>query len=100
MEELAGEHVDLKSEEIKPLIDIYSVYQKRDRYQLNDEQVLKFSHLLTSENPLLLEILSFPTGQIDKETIEGEELLNDFLNPSRIEKTEDSDDLSELFNPV
>ncbi len=100
VEELGGEHVDLKREEIKPLIDIYSVYQKRDRYQLNDEQVLKFSYQITRENPLLLEILSFPTGQIDKETIEGEELLNDFLNLSRIEETEDSDDLSELFNPV
>ena len=100
VEELGGEHVDLKSEEIRLLIDLYFIYQKRDRYQLNDEQVLKFSHLLTRENPLLLEILSAPSGQIDKETIEGEELLNDFLNPSKIEETEDSDDLSELFNPV
>jgi len=98
VEELGGEHVDLKIEEVRPLIDIYSVYQKRERYQLNDEQVLKFSYGLTHENPLLLGILSNPSGQIDEEAIEGEELLENFLNPSSIDNTDDSDDLSELLN--
>jgi len=70
VEELGGKHVDLKLEEINPLIDLYSVYQKCERYQLNDEQVLKFSQQLTRENPLLLEIFSNPSSQIDEETIE------------------------------
>ncbi|GAB1540259.1 hypothetical protein NUACC21_29280 [Scytonema sp. NUACC21] len=95
---LGGEWVDLKAEEIRQLIDVYFIYKKREYYQLNDEQILKFAQPLTRENPLLLEILSAPSGQIDNETIEGEELLNDFLNPSNIENTDNSDDLSELLN--
>lgn len=98
MQELGGEWVYLKAEEIRPLIDIYSVYQKRELYKLNDEQVIEFSKPLTAENPLLREILSDPSGEIDQETIEGDELLNDFLNPPNIEDTDDSDDLGELFN--
>jgi hypothetical protein len=98
VEELGGEHVDLKLDEVKPLVDLYSIYQQRDNYQLNDEQLLEFAQPITRNNPLLLEILSNPSGQIDKDTIEGEELLNDFLNPSMTEETDDSDDLSELYN--
>ncbi|MHC5851485.1 MAG: ATP-binding protein, partial [Nostoc sp.] len=98
VEELGGEHVDLKIDEVKPLIDLYSIYQQRDNYQLNDEQLLEFSQPITRSNPLLLEILSNPSGQIDGDTIEGEELLNDFLNPSMTQETDDSDDLSELYN--
>ncbi|MBR8840704.1 MAG: ATP-binding protein [Stigonema ocellatum SAG 48.90 = DSM 106950] len=98
VEELGGEHVDLKPEEIRPIIDLYSVYQKCNHYQLNEEQVMHFSHWHTRENPLIIQILSVPSGKIDKETIEGEELINDFLNPSSTEYTHNSDDLSELFN--
>jgi hypothetical protein len=98
VEELGGEQVDLKAEEIRPLIDLYSVYQKRESYKLTQEEILGFSVQITSQNPLLLEILSDPSGQIDEDTIEGEELLNDFLNPSILEDTDESDDLSELFD--
>lgn len=99
VEELGGEHVDLKAEEIKPLIDIYLVYQKRDSYQLSDEQIYDFSKPLTLENNLLREILSDPSGEIDEQSIEDDiQLLEDFLNPSNIEDTEEEDDLDELFN--
>ncbi|PHJ68321.1 hypothetical protein VF14_02145 [Nostoc linckia z18] len=98
VEELGGEHVDLKIEEIRELIYFCSVYNNRANYQLSEEQILEFSRMFTRENPLLLEILSDPSGQIDEETIEGEELLNDFLNPSTIEDMDNSDDLSELLN--
>jgi hypothetical protein len=59
---------------------------------------MEFSRMFTRKNPLLIEILSDPCGHIDDETIEGEELLNDFLNPSIMEDTDDSEDLSELLN--
>ncbi|MBN3939796.1 P-loop NTPase fold protein [Nostoc sp. NMS9] len=98
VEELGGEHVDLKAEEIRELIYFDAVYQKRESYQLTEEQVMEFCRMFTRKNPLLLEILSDPSGHIDDETIEGEELLNDFLNPSIIENTDDSEDLSELLN--
>ncbi|MFH7025672.1 MAG: P-loop NTPase fold protein [Heteroscytonema crispum UTEX LB 1556] len=98
VQELGGEWVYLKAEELKPLIDLYSVYQKRHLYKLNEEQILEFSKSLTAYNPLLREILSDPSGEIDEETIEGDELLNDFLNASIIEDTNGFDDLGELFN--
>jgi hypothetical protein len=96
---LRGEWAYLKAEDIRPLMDIYSVYQKRDRYQLSEEQVLEFSKPLIIENTLLREILSDPSGEIDEETIEEDiQLIEDFLNPPTIEDTDDSDDLSDLFN--
>lgn len=98
VQELGGEWVYLKPEEIQPLIHLYSVYQKRELYKLDKVQVLEFSKPITAENALLREILSDPSGEIDQETIEGDELLNDFLNPPNIEDTDDSDDLGELFN--
>ena len=96
--QLGGEWVYLKADEITPLIDLYSVYQKRELYKLDEVQVLEFSKPITAENALLREILSDPSGEIDEETIEGDELLNDFLNPPNIEDTDDSDDLGDLFN--
>ena len=99
IEKMGGEWAYLTAEEIRPLIDIYSVYQKRDRYQLNEEQVLEFSKPLILENTLLREILSNPSGEIDEDTIEEDiQLIEDFFNPSDIEGTDDSDDLSDLFD--
>lgn len=98
IQKLGGEWVYLKAEEIKPLIDMYSVFQKLDIYNLSEEQVFEFSKPRTIKNDLLLEILSDPSGEIDEETIEGEELLEDFFNPSLPDKiTQEEDDLSDLF---
>ncbi len=96
--ELSGEWVDLKSEEVTELIYFYSVYQRCENYQLTKEQVIDFSRMFTRKNPLLLEILSSPSSHINEETIEAEELLNSFLNPSSVETTDDSEDLSELLS--
>jgi len=66
-----GEFVDLKEEEIKPLIAIRAVYQKREvDYGLSEEQIYKFiaekgaEKKLGASNPLLREILSDPSYQI------------------------------------
>ena len=65
--ELGGEFVDLIEEQIKPLIALHSVYQKREMYKLSDEQIFDFilQKQLAIENPLLQEILSAPSGQIE-----------------------------------
>ncbi len=97
VQNLGGEWVDLKNDEIRPLVDLFSIYQKRNNYKLSEQEVIEFSQKITRENPLLLEILSDPSGQIDEDAVEGEELLNDFFNPSSTQDTDDSDDLSELF---
>lgn len=98
IQELGGEWVYLNAEEIKPLIELYSIYQKRDKYKLSQEQVFEFSQPITQENPLLLEILSDPSGVIDEETIEEEKLLEDFLSSPSPETTTNEDDLSDLFS--
>jgi hypothetical protein len=96
---LGGEWVDLKAEEIRPLFNLYSLYQKRDRYQLSKEQIIDYSKSITLNNNLLREILSDPSGEIDEQTIEEDtKLIDDFLNPSNIEDTNNADALSELFN--
>lgn len=66
-----GEFVDLKEEEIQPLIALRSVYQKRQSdYGVTEEQIFEFvanrgeQHLLGIHNPLLLEILSDPSYQV------------------------------------
>lgn len=66
-----GEFVDLKEEEIKPLIAIRSVHQKRQvDYSLSEEQISKFinetgsKYLLGIHNPLIRDILSDPSHQV------------------------------------
>lgn len=97
-QELGGEWVNLEAETIRPLIDLFAVYQERERYQLSEEQVIEFSKPKIIDNFLLLEILSNPSGVVDEEAIEGEQLLEDFLNPSSLENTSDEDALNDLFS--
>ncbi|MDF5727123.1 MAG: AAA family ATPase [Rhizonema sp. PD38] len=97
--QLGGEWVDLKVEEIRPIIDLYSVYRKRDSYQLTEEQILELLKQLTIKNNLLLEILSNPSGEINEDSIEDDsQLVEDFLKSSNLNDTDDTDDLDDLFN--
>ncbi|MDF5724144.1 MAG: AAA family ATPase [Rhizonema sp. PD37] len=99
LNELGGEWVDLKVEDIRPLIDLYSVYQKRDSYQLTEEQIFEFLKPLTIENNLLLEILSNPSGKSNEESVEDDtQIVEDFLNSSNLDETDETDDLGDLFN--
>lgn len=95
-----GELVDLIEEQIRPLLAVHSVYQKRGDYDLTEEQVLDFisQKQLTFNNPLLREILSNPSGQMP--TVNDEEgltLIEDLTNPSTID---DTDDLAELISDL
>lgn len=99
--EMGGEFVELIEEQIKPLIAVHSVYQKRDSYKLSEEQIFDFisQKQLTFDNALLREILSDPSGEIPDDAVEDDiQLIEDFLNPSSMDDTDDSDDLSDLFN--
>lgn len=58
-----GEWVLLKSEEIKPLLAIQSVWDNRTSYELSEEQLLDFIQQQAINNLLILEILSAPSGQ-------------------------------------
>ncbi|MBD2484796.1 ATP-binding protein [Planktothrix sp. FACHB-1365] len=75
IEQQGGEWVDLSGENLKPLINIYSVFQEKTNYRLSEEEVLEFSQELTKNNSLLLEILSKPSGHIKPDNGDDIELL-------------------------
>ncbi|MDB9375270.1 P-loop NTPase fold protein [Nodularia sphaerocarpa] len=96
--EKGGEHVDLIEEQIRPLVAISSIFQKRSNYQLTEEQIFDFisKNKITVDNLLLREILSDPSGnmpELDDDSDVLDELFNETLN-----ETDDSDELSDLFN--
>ena len=92
-----GENVDLIEDQIRPLIAIFAIYQKRENYQLTEEQIFDCisKNNITFDNLLLKEILSDPSGNMPD--IDDEDIIDKFLTPSNINKTEDTDDLSDLF---
>lgn len=67
-----GEWVVLQSQEIKPLLAIQSVWDNRESYELGEEQILDFivQQRLAIDNPLILEILSDPSGQVPENLID------------------------------
>ncbi|WP_416674506.1 ATP-binding protein [Egbenema bharatensis] len=100
-----GEFVDLKEEEIKPLIAINAVYEKREvDYNLTEKQIFDFiaqkgaEKLLGSHNPLLQEILSDPSYQVPSIESEPEALVesDDSETDSDELQTADMENLSEL----
>ncbi|MBW4496987.1 MAG: KAP family NTPase [Oscillatoria princeps RMCB-10] len=99
--EKGGEHVDLREEDIWPLIAVHSVYQKRGDYDLTEEQVFDLiaEKQLTFDSLLLREILSAPSGTMPAVDEQDErQLLDDFLNPSSMDTTDDLADLTDLFS--
>ena len=102
-EELGGEFVDLKLEEIKPLIALHRVYQKRESdYELMETEIKDFvaqkgaEFQLGEHNPLIKEILSDPSGQApdleDEPEVEVEE------NEPPASQEEDLDQVEEFFS--
>jgi hypothetical protein len=96
-----GEFVKLKETEIKPLIAIRSVYQKREsEYNVTEEEILKFvtekgeKYWLGSHNPLLKEILSDPSYQMpDDLKDEPDTLGKDASSDSAVAESEDLEEL-------
>ncbi len=114
--ELGGEFVELIEEQIRPLFVIHSVYQKRDKYSLSEEQVFEFisQKQITFDNPLLHEILSDPSGQLpdveddifidlagatpDNAAKDETTIYDEFTSLSSTDNTTDEDGMSDLFN--
>jgi hypothetical protein len=98
---MGGEFVELIEEQVKPLVAIISVYQKRENYNLSEEQIFAFisQKQITFENRLLREILSDPSGEIPDGAIDDDVKVIEFLvKSSGLDNTDDSDDLSDLLN--
>ncbi|MBD2578707.1 P-loop NTPase fold protein [Oscillatoria sp. FACHB-1406] len=77
-----GEFVELKEAEIKPLLAIRAVHNKREvDYGLSEEQIETFiaekgaELMLGESNPLLQEILSDPSYDVPTDLIEDEPIL-------------------------
>ncbi|MDM3851090.1 MAG: hypothetical protein PT119_14185 [Aphanizomenon gracile PMC627.10] len=65
LKEKGGEWVSLQSQDIKPLLAIFYVWENRESYELTDEQIFEFikQKQIAIKNPLIREILSDPSGQ-------------------------------------
>jgi len=96
-----GEHVDLIEEQIRPLIAIYSIYQKCSNYDLTEAQILDIitQNKITIDNLLLREILSDPSGILPD--ADDSDILDELFDPTNLSETDESDEsdeLSDLFS--
>lgn len=97
-----GEYVELKEDEIKPLLAIRAVHQKREvDYGVSEEQIFNFiaekgaQKMLGTSNPLLKEILSDPSYQVPTDLIEDEPVA---VAESIIDDLSDSEELDKSCN--
>ena len=97
-----GEYVDLKEDEIKPLLAIRAVHQKRGvDYEVSEEQIFKFiaekgaEKMLGANNPLLKEILSDPSYEIPSALI-APDPVNEEENFEMLSELSDAEDLDML----
>jgi DNA-binding CsgD family transcriptional regulator len=87
-----GECVDLKPEELNPLLEFYFVNEQRENYDLTEEQAIAFSKPDTIQNPLLLEILSSASAMISEivsifeQDDDTEDILDDFFDDDQDEE--------------
>ncbi len=71
-----GEWVDLVIEELKPLLALRYVYEYHEKFDLTHRRLNSFAFTrdLLTNNLLLKEILSRPTGTVAEDALEGETL--------------------------
>lgn len=94
-----GEYVELKEDEIKPLLAIRAVHQKREvDYGVSEEEIFNFitekgaEKMLGTSNPLLKEILSDPSYQVPTDMIEdepvtvAESIMDDLSDSEQLDK--------------
>lgn len=107
--EKGGEFVDLKLEDIQPLIAIYNIYRKKEEYDLTEEQIFEFietagpNKLLGVHSPLIREILSAPSEQVpdtadepEIETSDPEALLEETSDNTSVSGDDSDEDLDLL----
>jgi hypothetical protein len=94
LEQKGGEWVMLKAEEVKPLLAIRAVYDSREDYDLNEQQIFEFINTqdLAKKNPLILEILSDPSGCEPEEAVDEDADLNLISEEADVDSQDDSED--------
>ncbi|BAY12946.1 P-loop NTPase fold protein [Calothrix sp. NIES-2098] len=73
-QDLGGEWVLLKAEDIKPLLAVHFVMKSRENDELSEEQIIDFirKKRIAIDNYLIREILSDPSGQFPQDAINEE----------------------------
>lgn len=104
-----GEFVNLIENQIKPLIAVHSVYQKRESdYGVTEEDILRFinergsKYWLGAHNPLIQEILSDPSYEVPANLQTEPEVaeFDDFASlapTNEADTSESTEDLAELM---
>lgn len=82
-----GEWVDLKEEEIKPLLSLQYVYEHHEKFDLTIKRLdsFAFTRNLLQNSPLLKEILSRPEGTVAEDALEGNVIARADIDPDTIE---------------
>jgi len=95
--EKGGENVDIIDNQIRPLIAILHIYQKRENYQLTEQEIFDIirQNKITFDNLLLREILSDPSGTMIE--VSDEDIIEEWFSNSDINEAEKEDDLADLF---
>lgn len=95
--EKRGENVNLIDNQIRPLIAILHIYQKRENYQLTEQEIFDIirQNKITFDNLLLREILSDPSGNMIE--VSDEEIIEELFSNSDINETDKEDELADLF---
>ncbi|MBD1906178.1 ATP-binding protein [Funiculus sociatus GB2-A5] len=106
--EKGGEFVELKEDEIKPLIAIRAVHQKREvDYKLSEAEIIKFitekgaEKMLGASNPLLKEILSDPSYEVPTDMIEEEPVVSEESMMADVSKSDNIEEgIDTLLNKI
>lgn len=85
--EAGGEWVDLKEDEIRPLLSLQYVYEHHEKFDLTTKRLdaFAFTRNLLQNSPLIKEILSRPEGAVAEEALEGEAVSRADINPETVE---------------
>lgn len=92
LERKGGEWVMLKVEEVKPLLAIRAVYDSREDYELSEDRILEFidTQNLARNNPLILEILSDPSGQEPVDAVDEDADVNLVLQEASFDSSDEA----------
>lgn len=77
LNQMGGEWVVLKEEEIRPLIALRSILKDLESYDFQEDHVHQFidQNRLLIDNPLIREILSDPSGQLPQDAVDEDVLI-------------------------
>ncbi|NJL90342.1 MAG: hypothetical protein HC916_11555 [Coleofasciculaceae cyanobacterium SM2_1_6] len=93
VEQMGGEYIDLEAEQVKPLIAILAVYEKREGYGISEDTILTFivDSQIAFDNILIREILSNPSGVISDDDTEDEIVIDgsNEVKPTLIDITDE-----------